>query len=193
MKILAISLALGDIYDDLGDGALKQPADGGIDRFHRLVDELSPIQSVQYLIVCTAGFSKRQPCEPVPERKISLSDQLRRYVTETFPEQYNPVLHKCLHTEPLCWGTRNEIEKCIEVARMKGFKSSDDVIVMISSHWSHLPRVRLCAKMLVPVNWRVRLLKTNHPFQKRDQIREIPAFIKDARCLTKHKTRNPQS
>jgi hypothetical protein len=193
MKILAISLALGDIYDDLGKGALKQPTDGGIDRFHRLVDELSPIQSVQYLVVCTAGYSKRQPCKPVPERQISLSEQLRRYVKETFPEQYNPVLHKCLHTEPLCWSTRSEIEKCIEVARMKGFKSSDDVIVMIASHWSHLPRVWLCTKTLVPKNWQVRLLKTNHPFRKRDQIQEIPAFAAETWNLIKSKTRNPQS
>jgi hypothetical protein len=181
MKVLAITLASGDIYRDGGEGDLISPADAGVHRFHRMVYELP--RSLPYLIVCTAGFSKRRPKKQVPERHVSLADQIRHYAEETFPVYDNPTLHKCLCTEALCWGTRNQIEKGIEIALQKGFRENEHVTLLLSSHRAHSLRVCMCAQNLAPKKWYIKFLKTTEEFGVKCKLREIPAFFSDAKEL----------
>lgn len=181
MKALAIILASGDIYADGGEGDFIKPADASVHRFHSTICALPRL--LPYLVVCTAGFSKRRPKSAVSERHISLAHQIKKYAEETFPVCCNPTLHKCFHTEALCWGTRNEIENGINIAMQKGFKESDDVTLLLSSHPAHMARVSLCAQHLTPRGWNVNFLKTDHYFSIKDKLREIPAFFYDAKKL----------
>jgi len=181
MKVLAISLALGGIYGDGGTGELISPVDGGVLRFHRIINNLP--KNLPYLVVCTAGYSRDRPTRPEFAHQISLAHQLKRYAEETFPVEDNPILHKCLYTEAMCWGTRNEIKMGIEIAMQKGYREKDDVTLLLSSHPAHIPRVCMCAQHLTPKKWRVNFLVTDHYFSIKDQLREIPAFLYDAKKL----------
>lgn len=180
MKVLAIALAFGDLYEDNGKGELKIPHDGAIDRFHCLVKNLPSNSECKFC--CSAGFAKRSPLRPVPERSVSLADQLNRYVRENYPDIY-----ELLHTSGVSWGTRREISDAIFLAKLSGYKKDDEVKVLIASHPAHLFRVKICAKQLMPKNWELVLLKSKHRFSLRDKIYEIPKIVKDLLWLKKKK------
>ncbi len=102
MNYIAIALALGDLYDNAGTGKLVTPHDGAIDRFHAVTESIPCGWSS--IVICTAGYNKADPRRAHEGRRVSLADQLARYVAETD----SPWADRLIAT-PLCWSTRNEI------------------------------------------------------------------------------------
>lgn len=172
-KTLAISLALGDLYHNGGNGPLiTNPMDGAVTRFQAITEDLEPDQSV--LVVCTAGYQAQSPTIECQDRPISLAGQLHRYVKD-----HDSKWLERLCAVPLCWNTRNEIRHGIRLAIREGFASRNEhVHVLISSTWTHCLRISLCMKLYVPKNWTYEVIISNHIFSLSSHLREIPAYVK---------------
>ena len=172
MKTVAIALALGDIYDERGLGHINKPLDGGIARFKTVTEWLLPKDS---LVVCTAGYSKKNPTEQNEMRRMSLAGQLERYIIE-----YDQFWENNFVAKPLCWSTRNEVRVGIKLVQRIGFvKKSELANLIISSNFSHLIRIWLYTKMYTPKKWRVRLIWAHHQFSLMSHVIEIPKMIRD--------------
>ncbi len=173
MKIVAISLALGDIYKDGGLGEINQPIDGAIERFNTV------IKYEPSLVICTAGYSRKSPRKPVKERQVSLSDQLQRYIKEN--EKW---WNERLIAKPLTWSTRNEIRLGIKLAIREGFDREDeDVILVVASNFSHLVRIWLYLRLYAPQAWNIKMVRAHHKFTLFSHFLEMPKFLRDLRYL----------
>lgn len=172
MKTIAISLALGDIYTDKGLGRINKPFDGAVARFEAIA---RAVENKNALIICTAGYTRKQPLTPQKERVISLSGQLARYVSE-----YKPSLVKRLLCKPLCWSTRNEVRVGIKLAQRVGFANKTELAnLFIVSNASHLIRVWLYTKFYTPPAWKVNFVKAEHHFSIISHLLEIPKILRD--------------
>lgn len=119
----------------------------------------------------TAGYSKRSPRRPCPERAISLADQMATYVWTSCPHA-----GVGFETRPLGWGTLSEIYWSVEIALWHfGLHSSTEVI-MVSSI-DHLPRVKKYAKWILPRNWRAEYHSIDHRLNEAGK--ERIKFLKD--------------
>lgn len=169
MKYLAI--ALGDIYEDAGTGLIRVPLDGSIARFWAVTDALP--KNAETLVICTAGYSKKEPRIPQPERQVSLAGQLKRYVGTCMP-----WWEKSLVAVPICWSTRNEVRIGIKYALRAreghpAFAQKDEqVTVVIASNLSHLLRILLYAMLYTPRTWRIKLVRARHHFSLRSHVME---------------------
>lgn len=178
MKYLAIALALGDKYEDAGRGLIRVPLDGAIARFWAVTDALP--KDAKTLVICTAGYSKKEPRVPQPERQVSLAGQLKRYVDSCMP-----WWEKSLVAVPRCWSTRNEVRIGIKyVLRAQdgrpAFAQRDEqVTVVIASNLSHLLRILLYAKLYVPRTWRIKLVRARHHFSLRSHVMEPLKICRD--------------
>lgn len=173
MKQFAISLALGDIYGNSGNGKLKEPLDGAIARFKAGVSALP--HDVDTAIICTAGYSKKEPRIPQPERLVSLAGQLERYVSKHYLFTHIKVV-----TKPICWSTRNEVRIGIKVAQRLGYvRKEDEVDVIIASNFTHLFRIWLYAKLYTPRNWRFVPVRAKHQFSFVSHVLELPKIVRD--------------
>ena len=172
MKTVAISLALGDIYSDGGIGEINKPLDGAVARFEAITKEVSVTEA---LILCTAGYGKKEPLIPKRYRTLSLAGQLSRYVN-----QYRQEWSKHLVTKPLCWSTRNEVRVGIKLAQRLGFvRGSEPANLLVSSNASHLIRIRLYTKLYTPKSWKVRQVSAKHQFSLISHLLEIPKIARD--------------
>lgn len=178
MKQLAISLALGDLYDDAGRGLLRVPVDGGIARFRAVTHALPPSDEV--LVICTAGCSRHAPRTPQPERQVSLAGQLKRHV-----QKCAPWWNERLVAVPLCWSTRNEVRIGIkyalrgEAGRPAFARTDERVEVRIASNLTHLIRIMLYAQLYVPRTWKIKLVRARHHFSLRSHVMEPLKIARD--------------
>ena len=112
---------------------------------------------------------------PGVKRRISLADQLNAFLKLNHREALD-----CLVTKPLCWGTGNEIREGIRLAQEKFANGDYEVTLVVASHWTHIPRIWIYCKKLLPAGWKLKLLAVKHRFTVYSQIREIPAFLIEA-------------
>lgn len=172
--IVGISLALGDLYNKAGLGTLRIPIDGAVARFQAVRREVMAHDD-KFIIMCTAGYTKKEPLIPQPERRESLALQLSRYVRENCPEQIMGLL-----ALPICWSTVNEVRMGIKMtSRLKFAKRTDDVTVVIASNLTHLVRIWIYAKLYTPRNWKFKLVRARHQFTLGSHLWEIPKLIRD--------------
>ena len=173
MKTVAISLAFGDIYRGAGTGHLKQPLDAAVARFKAVTAGITCDDNS--LIVCTAGYSKKHPTVPQPERQVSLAEQLGRYVGE-----YETRWTSRLVAKPLCWSTRNEVRVGIKYAQRMAFASkNEEAIVAIASNFTHLIRIWLYAILYTPKNWKIKMIWARHRFSLWAHLFEPPKIARD--------------
>jgi hypothetical protein len=183
-KTLAISLALGDLYDEAGYGDLRYPIDGAVARFEAVTRGMSCDTSS--LVVCTAGFCKNDPRVPQLHRRISLATQLNNYLIAN--RNFDWV--ERLFAKPMCWSTRNEVRLGIKVAQHTGFANKNErVTVRIASNMSHLIRIWLYAEMYTPDNWKFQLVRARHRFSLISHLLEIPKFMRDLWYVIKVRNR----
>ncbi|MBP6948709.1 MAG: hypothetical protein KBC41_04370 [Candidatus Pacebacteria bacterium] len=173
MKTIGILLALGDIYSNSGIGSLNKPIDGGVSRFKAVTSNIPCDENS--LIVCSAGYTQKNPSTPHPERMLSLAGQIARYINEN-----EVAWNDFLIAKPLCWSTRNEVRLGIKLAINEQFVKRDEkVTLVISSNLSHLARVWLYTKLYIPKNWEVKIVRAHHQFSLFSHILEVPKIIRD--------------
>ena len=180
MRIIGICLALGHIYQNKGKGERKRPVDGAVARFEAVTDYADELykanKKVKPFLICTAGYTWENPRRPEHEGDLSLAEQLDRYVVD-----HAGKWKQFLHTEPLCWGTRNEIREAIALAERQGFaRPGDEVILLIASNWAHIPRVSIYANLYLPKGWKLKLLVAHHRFSVLDYLKEVVKLTRDA-------------
>lgn len=172
-KTLAISLAFGDIYSNAGTGQLNLPLDGSIARFEKVTLDLP--YDIHTLVVCTAGYTRKEPLVPQPERLISLAHQLEHYVQE-----HVDCWHERLLAQPLCWSTRNEVRVGIKLAQRFGFAVKEErVDVVVASNLSHLFRIWMYAHLYKPRTWKLKLRWAHHNFSLLDHLMEPAKMTRD--------------
>ncbi len=173
MKHFVISLALGDIYGNSGKGELNEPLDGAIARFKAGMSALP--HDVDTAVICTAGYSKKEPRIPQPERLVSLAEQLGRYIST-----HHLFTNIKVFTKPICWSTRNEVRIGIKIAQRLGYvRKEDEVDVIIASNLTHLFRIWLYAKLYTPKNWRFVAVRAKHQFSLVSHLLELPKIVRD--------------
>lgn len=172
-KTVVISLALGSLFEDEGLGKLIIPVDGAISRFyagtkHVLINDRS-------LVVCTAGYGKKDPRKPQQGFRLSLAEQLARYVAI-----HDKFWKPHLSAVPLCWSTRNEIRLGIKQAVRLGFANKHEpTLLIVASNAIHLIRIWLYLKMYKPQSWALRLVKAKHPFSFISCVGELFKIARD--------------
>lgn len=172
LPVFGIALALGDIFKEAGCAENPtEPFDGALWRYFTVIRGSEGIP-----VVCTAGFSKQNPTVQCPERTVALCQQLTRFV-----EADDPEAAEWIYSNPLTWGTRNEILHSISEAIRLGLADPNKPAkLVIATNPAHIIRVWLCCMKLKPQLWKVDLRVSHHPFTWRSKLREIPATIIEA-------------
>lgn len=173
MKTIGIILALGDLYQDAGTGKLHEPVDGVVDRLDVIL-EIAKDCPQGLILVSTAGYSKKHPITPQPERVVSLADQLHRFVANHRSSYLNNLVAK-----PLCWSTRDEVRAGIKVARRIIADRQDKARLVLASNWWHLPRIWLYTQVYVPKDWQVIIAPSKRRFSIRDLLMEGVKTVRD--------------
>jgi len=174
--IALISLALGDIYDEKGEGKMRIGSDGKPDgSIKRLRSGLVKIYRDTGRkpddIINISGFSKRSPREQVEERKVALSQQMDRWIKENRGSRNYKT-----NMEPLSWSTVNEIRLGIKKLQEK-YGKDKPVKLYISSNYEHLPRIMFYTKIYLPKNYEIKFVGTNHRFSLKDSLLGEPLKI----------------
>jgi len=175
-KVIGISLAFRDIFEDGGLGSLKKPLDGSVERFEAIIKEVK--EEANSLIICTAGYGRENPAEPNEKRRVSLADQLKRYEHDRFWSD-------ALVAAPLCWSTRSEIQFGLGLAQYVNFVKKDDVdvVVVVASHPAHSFRIKMCLNFYAPKAWKVKFVPVEHEFSMLDRMLEVIKIAKDFACI----------
>jgi hypothetical protein len=175
-------LALGDIYTP--DGVLHKPVDGVVARLkgscrwiHRYAGLNDPT-----LFFASAGYARpnkwTSQLYPWQGRPVSLACQLKRYLVEHYSDDDDLIIPSVkLQAKPLCWSTRSEIRLGVKrtQAWMKEHEFEDkecEVILVVASHWAHVPRILMYCWWYVPRSWGFKLLCVKHVFSLRSHLSE---------------------
>lgn len=185
---VGICLAFEDLYSDAGRGDLIS-TDGVVLRLKAVIKKMNQIGAKRDLLVSTAGYSKRDPRHPQPEREVSLSRQLYRYIGEKMPvAKYSFYIFV-----PLCWSTENEIRVGIEEAMKTGYcHTKEKANLVIASHPFHLVRVWMYCKMYMPIEWRLHLVPVVHKFSYKSYLHEFYTLFRDLPRFFKSIPKIPQ-
>lgn len=182
MQTLGICLAFGDLYEDAGRGALREPQDGGIARILQTMDVARNYYDdpKAAMFVCSAGYSRQEPQRPQSERQVSLADQMNRYYKETKPEGCKAVHRPFFLAVPRCWGTRNEIRLGMKLGCRRFASRTWPTALIISSNRAHLLRVRICLWLYKPpAAWQLVLVPVKHHFSLMSHLTEPLKIVRD--------------
>jgi hypothetical protein len=179
LKIIGVSLALGSVYKNAGTGEMIMPPDGAVMRFGALASFIERTsRSVLYsktILCCFAGHSSKNPTQPTEHCKVSLGEQLRRFVRTNCPSWLQE-----LRTGSDAWSTYGEIRRAIIEGHNEGFGLTDpDVTLVVSSNLAHLIRIWLICIWLKPAAWKLKLVRAHHYFSLRSLLGEPFAIIKN--------------
>jgi hypothetical protein len=170
---IAIVLAFGDIYERGGEGNIILPIDGVLSRLQATVAGLDPASTIA--VVCTAGYSRKSPTRSIPQRRVSLAGQLRRYMVD-HAKGWVPKLF----AEPLCWSTENEIRTALRLAREQfGIQGTDQLHIVTASHWAHVPRIHLFLYRYRSAGWTHEVRVARHRFGAVNYLIEPIKLVRD--------------
>lgn len=173
-----LSLGFGDIYADRGTGLLITPFDGSVQRMlaiGKYIKEHRGNDGVGMLVSC-AGYSKKDPLHPQPERAVTLAEQANRFWRED-QKAFRTIPHLAY---PCCWSTENEVMMGLKVMRLQVTNGeSSRVTVVIASHELHLKRIKMYTDKYLPKGWTVVLLPVEHQFSWIDKLGEWVKMTRD--------------
>jgi len=175
-KTVMIALAFDTLYDEAGEGNLILPVGGVIERFRAALKATKELGN-KYRIFSTAGYTRRSPCFPEVKCMVSLTDQMRRFISEN-SEFVSEV--PSFAGLSLCWGSDFEIQHGIKLAQGGFVCNGDEVTLVVATNWAHIPRVWLYCMRHLPCGWSLKIVRAKHYFSLYSYLREIPATIIEA-------------